>query len=318
MNPSRFDLARLPAGFHQHRFALGDVGFTAYIWRGGDGPVLLVNGATHGDEYEGPAVLRQWVNAWRPPALRGTVVLVPVLNEAAFWAGRRCHPVDGGNLARAFPGAPRGGPTARLAYLFENQLLAQCTHYADLHSAGAVKELEPWVGYMLAARGTNRTQRAMAACFDRFWCWAAPYLPRRTLSAAHRRRIPAIYVECRGAGGVDPRDLAALDAGLRHLLGQLGLAGSRPLRLRPQKCRIGRHARETHLQLHNRAGRDGMFQPAVRLGQTVRRGELLGYLHDLARPGAVAVRAEGGGRVVTLRRQRSVRRGDSLAAVVRI
>src|SRR6195952_1250206 len=50
------DLARLPEGFHQRRIARDGVGFEAYIWRGAPGPVLLVNGATHGDEYEGPTL----------------------------------------------------------------------------------------------------------------------------------------------------------------------------------------------------------------------------------------------------------------------
>ncbi len=128
--------------------------------------MLLVNGATHGDEYEGPTLLRTWAERWRPRRLAGTVVFVPVLNEAAFFAGQRCAPVDGANLARVFPGKANGSPTERLAHLFDTQLLAQCTHYADLHSAGAAYHLKPWTGYVTHRGAINRTQRAMAACFD--------------------------------------------------------------------------------------------------------------------------------------------------------
>ena len=96
--------------------AAGGVGFDAFIWRGEPGPVLLVNGATHGDEYEGPTLLRTWAEHWRPRRLVGTVVFVPVLNEAAFFAGQRCAPVDGANLARVFPGQANGSPTERLAH----------------------------------------------------------------------------------------------------------------------------------------------------------------------------------------------------------
>jgi len=311
------DLRTLPPGFHARRLAAGEVGFEAYVWRGASpGPVLLVNGATHGDEYEGPELLRRWADTWRPRRLHGTVVFVPVLNEGAFLAGLRCHPGDGGNLARAFPGDPQGGPTARLAHLFDTQLLAQATHYVDLHSAGRAYELLPWTGFITHAPAIDRTQRRMAACFDRFWCWAGPFLPGRTLSAAHARRVPAVYVECRGRGAVDPRDLRALDRGLRNLLRALGLVPSAatPRRAR-QRTRTTTDADEAHLQLHHPAPHDGLFVPAVAVGARVRRGAVLGTLQALAGPRAVAIRATRAGRVVMLRFQRSVPRGEALCTL---
>jgi len=106
----KIDVQHLPPGFHPRRFVANRVGFSAYIWRGAvDGPVVLVNGATHGDEYEGPTLLRRWAESWRPENLRGTVIFVPVLNEGAFYAGLRSNSADDVNLARAFP-ALRAAP----------------------------------------------------------------------------------------------------------------------------------------------------------------------------------------------------------------
>src|SRR5258708_6640670 len=141
------NLAKLPVGFHRHRIARNGVGFEAFIWRGGPGPVLLVNGATHGDEYEGPTLLQQWVQNWKPRNLRGAAVFVPVLNEVAFFAGARCRPDDGANLARSFPGRRRGTPTERLPLLFDKQMLAQPTHYVSLHTAGCANRLRPLFAY---------------------------------------------------------------------------------------------------------------------------------------------------------------------------
>ena len=310
------EIAALPPGFHRRRIARDRVGFEAFIWRGGPGPVLLVNGATHGDEYEGPTLLRQWAESWRPARLRGTVVFVPVLNEVAFYAGARCRPDDGANLARSFPGRRNGSPTRRLARLFDEVMLAQCTHYVDLHSAGAANELDPWTGYVHGVKpAVDRTQERMAACFDRFWCWAGPFLPGRTLSAAAQRRIPAIYTECRGAGGVARADLRALDLGLRRLLLVLGLVPGATPRLRPQRVRITRSVRETHLQVHHLAAHDGLFAPRVELRDRVRRGQPIGEVLGLAGERTL-VRAEEAGRVVMRRRQRSVRQGDALAVIV--
>ena len=309
------DLAALPKGFHRRRLARDGVGFEAFIWRGGPGPVLLVNGATHGDEYEGPTLLQQWVRRWKPRTLRGTVVFVPVLNEVAFFAGARCRPDDGANLARSFPGNRRGSPTSRLAWLFNEHLLAQVTHYADFHSAGVANRLRPWVDYVAGiAAPVERTQRAMAACFDRFWCWSGPFLPGRTLSAAAERGIPAIYTECRGEGDVAPADLAALELGLRHLLTTLGLVPGAKPRLRTQLTRITRSAKETHLQVHHQAPHDGLFIPRAKLGDRVRRGAPIGEVLELAGRASL-VRAEHAGRVVVVRVQRSVRKGDALAVL---
>lgn len=314
------NIKNLPPGFHARRFEARRVGFAAYIWRGAtDGPVLLINGATHGDEYEGPALLRDRVESWRPKNLKGTVIMVPVLNEGAFYAGLRSNPVDDVNLARAFPGDARGSVTAQLAHLFETQLLAQCSHYVDLHSAGRAYELLPWTGYITHEKSINGTQRQMAACFDAFWCWAGPFLPGRTLSAAYARKIPSIYVECRGRGDIAPRDMVALNRGLRHLLAALGLIpAKRVAKLRPQILRITKDVDEAHLQIHHPAPHDGLFVPSRRVGARVRRGGLIGTLWPLDRTGATTVKSERSGRIVMLRLQRSVRRGDALCTLAPI
>ena len=313
------DFKRLSPGFHQRRISARGVGFDLFIWRGGDGPVLVLNGATHGDEYEGPTLLRQWAEHWRPKSLCGTVVMIPVLNEAAYYAGLRSAPADDVNLARAFPGKPRGSVTQRLAHLFDTQILAQATHYVDLHSAGRAYELLPWTGFISHEPTLNRTQRTMAACFDAFWCWEGPYLPGRTLSAAYNRNLPAIYVECRGTGDVDPRDLRALDRGLHHLLVELGCVPAKRLaKLRPQILRTTRDADEAHLQIHHPAPHDGLFVPSVKVGAHVRRGATLGRVHPLGKRGGSTIQAERKGRIVMLRIQRSVRAGDALCTLAPI
>ncbi|MBL9206075.1 MAG: succinylglutamate desuccinylase/aspartoacylase family protein [Opitutaceae bacterium] len=317
--PKGLDFSQLPAGFHTLRFSTRGAGFTAFVWRGGPGPVLVVNGATHGDEYEGPTVLRQWTETWRPKDLNGTVVFIPVLNEAAFFAGQRCHPDDGGNLARSFPGRARGRVSERLAWLFDTQVLSQTQHYVDLHRAGASYQLLPWVGYVTQSGKLEKTQRAMSAAFDRFWCWSGPFLPGRTLSAAFARGVAAIYVECQGAGGVDAGDAAALDQGLHHVLVQLGyLPSRRPLRLRKQVERVTRDVDEAHLQVHHPAPHDGLFVPTITLAASIRRGQVVGVVHPLTGTGVTVVKAESTGRVVLLRRQRSVKKGDALATLAPI
>ena len=55
----------------------------------GDGPCLWVDGVIHGDEPEGTLMCHLLRREVDPATLSGSLVLVPVMNTAAFQAGRR-------------------------------------------------------------------------------------------------------------------------------------------------------------------------------------------------------------------------------------
>ena len=82
-----------------------------------DGPILWLNGATHGDEPEGPYSIFMALDDIDPESLAGTVVAVPVMNVGAFAAGNRGNPLDtfAYDLNRVYPGRPDGYPTERIA-----------------------------------------------------------------------------------------------------------------------------------------------------------------------------------------------------------
>src|SRR5205814_5069975 len=53
--------------------------------RKGEG--LVAFGSNHGNEYEGPVVIKHLLREIRPEQVLGRIILVPVLNVAAFNAG---------------------------------------------------------------------------------------------------------------------------------------------------------------------------------------------------------------------------------------
>ena len=111
--------------------------------RGGDGPVVLIIGGTHGDEFEGPAAIMRLAQKLAPDALSGQVILIPALCAPALAAASRVSPLDGANLNRAFPGDPDGGPTAMLAHFVETVLMPRCDAVIDLHSGGMAAFFQP-------------------------------------------------------------------------------------------------------------------------------------------------------------------------------
>src|SRR5438445_12155704 len=78
-------------------------------------PRVLTVAGHHGVEQEGPSALISLWHSLRPESLRGSLVMIPVLNPPAFQALRRASLEDGLDINRIFPGNSRGTVTERLA-----------------------------------------------------------------------------------------------------------------------------------------------------------------------------------------------------------
>jgi predicted deacylase len=105
----------------------------------GDGPVLWVNGAIHGDEPEGPLAVHRLLGGLDPAQVRGAVVGVPVINVGAFAACQRGNPADlfTYDMNRIYPGRPDGHLTERVAYAHYTAMVASADLEVSIHSGGA-------------------------------------------------------------------------------------------------------------------------------------------------------------------------------------
>lgn len=312
----------LPSGFHHKRCVIDDnLGFEVFIWRGedADSQVLLLNGATHGDEWEGPTFLTELAQNFRPENLQGTIVAVPVLNEAAFFACNRFSPLDEKNLARVFPGDENGAPTEKLAHAWQTQFIMHASYYVDIHSAGAPHEILPWSGYsMHDDANILEAQRRMSHCFPKMWHWGTPYLPGRTISAAAENNVASIYLELQGKGGCEPNDLEIIRAGFENLIKLFDFVPGEAQQFEPTRRRESTELGEGHLQVENPAPCDGILMKIVEVGATVSEGKILAIVQPLDGSTPQEVRASNSGRVVMARRFRALREGDALAVVVDI
>ncbi len=103
-----------------------------------DGPVLWVNGATHGDEPEGALSIFKLFAILDPSEVRGTVVGVPAMNVPAFEAGKRGDPLDtfSHDMNRIYPGRADGYPTERAAWAHWEAMRDSCDLQIAIHSGG--------------------------------------------------------------------------------------------------------------------------------------------------------------------------------------
>lgn len=111
------------------------VSMSAHVIHGkADGPVLFVSAGIHGDEVIGVEILRRLLRAPNLKSLRGTLMVVPVVNAFGFITHSRYLP-DRRDLNRVFPGSAKGSLASRLAHLFLTEIVARSDLGIDLHSA---------------------------------------------------------------------------------------------------------------------------------------------------------------------------------------
>ena len=282
--------------------------------KGGDGPVVLIAGGTHGDEFEGPAAIMRLAERLDPTVLTGHVILMPALNAPALFGTSRVSPLDGANLNRAFPGDADGGPTEMIADYVESVLLPRCDAAIDLHSGGKASFFAPSA---LATRTADPDLRlANLELADAFglpliWELGVNNDNRSLNSAAERAGIPMIAAELGGGGGLDPGITDATEAGLLRCLGHLGVLGARPDPIETRRVEIASSLHSVY------APGEGIFDRRISAGQDVAKGDLSGQFHFVSEPerNTVDLRFPVDGFVLAHTCRGYVTRGELLALV---
>ncbi|MCA9140719.1 MAG: succinylglutamate desuccinylase/aspartoacylase family protein [Planctomycetales bacterium] len=112
-----------------------DIGIPLRIIRGKlVGPTVFVSGALHGDELNGTGAIRSLIVDGDLKLVRGTLVLVPVLNLLGFERHSRYLP-DRRDLNRCFPGNATGSMATRMAKVIFDAIVRRCNYGIDLHTA---------------------------------------------------------------------------------------------------------------------------------------------------------------------------------------
>ena len=267
----------MPPKVLRHTLSLAGLDVPVIELTGSAGPRLTVLAGVHGCEYAPMAAVRRWTRALAERDLRGSVRAVPVLNLPAFRARSPfVVPDDGKNLNRCFPGDPAGTVADRLAHAAFTQLIEGSDALVDAHAGDMVEALEPFALY--DAGPSEDRARELAVAYGLGYVIRLEPGPGRavggtTSTAAAEIGIPAIIAEAGGCGLVEPAAVAAHVRGLDRLLALLGMT-SDPAPDGEAPVYLGRF-------LWLRATGEGWWEPAVRPGQRVSAGQLLGTVSSL-------------------------------------
>jgi hypothetical protein len=243
------------------------------------GPTLSVIAGVHGCEYASMDGVRRWLRTLEGRELKGRVRAVPVLNVTAF-ATRTPFvvPEDGKNLNRAFPGDPAGTQAERLAYDAFTQVIAGSDAYVDAHCGDLVEALQPFAMY--EAGPAEDKAKDLAAVYGLAYVIRHAPEPGHEVSgtsssAAAAAGIPGITAEAGGCGLVEEHAVAMHVAGLDGVLAHLGMA--KPARTASPPAApsyLGRF-------IWPHCAEGGWWAPAVRPGDTVTAGQVIGTVASL-------------------------------------
>jgi N-alpha-acetyl-L-2,4-diaminobutyrate deacetylase len=303
---------RLP--YSRDDSAWGAVMIPITVAKNGQGPTVLLTGANHGDEYEGPVALMELAATIEATALRGRVIIVPAMNFPAFRAATRTSPIDKGNLNRTFPGRPDGTVTEKIADYFQRTLLPLADVVLDIHSGGKTLEFVPFC----CTHGLPDT-RLEQACVAAMEAFNAPYSMMLLEidnvgmydTAAEAMGRTFISTELGGGGTTSARTVDIAKRGVRNLLIHAGVLQGE-IERRPSQM-LDMPDGDCFTFCEN----DGLIEPCVDLGQGVAKGDLIARVWPADRTGArpVEYRAKMAGILAGRHFPGLVKTGDCLSVL---
>jgi predicted deacylase len=243
--------------------------------------------------------------------IRGTVRIVAVCNELAFAAMSRTAPSDGRDLARCFPGNPRGSLTERVAAVIAEEVISGADFLIDLHSAGLHYTMPTLIGFIGGDSAAGRLAAKAATAFAAPVIWRHPPPPPvgRTISTAFAHGIPSLYAETTGSGELREDDIACYTQGVDRVMHLLEmLEGEAPPA--PPAIRLGGNGDLDTAMV--RAHHTGILIRSVEPLQSLEIGDEVGVIVDPAGDVVERLTASGRGVVVMLRHTPRVIPGDRI------
>ncbi len=238
------------------------------------GPLVLITGGVHGGEYPAIEAAIRLARDFDPSQTSGQVAIVHVYGISAFHARLQyLVPEDGKNPNRVFPGKATGTVSERMAHTLMETLVAGASAWVDLHGGDIHEALEPFTIYSDgAAPDVVARSRAMAEVFGIPHIIKSQSIAGGTYGAAASLGVPAILAEAGGQGQLDEPSVAVHLKGLRNVLRMLGVLPGTPEPVPPA----------THLTqfVWLRSEHTGCWYPAVRAGERVSKGEVVGVIKD--------------------------------------
>jgi uncharacterized protein len=234
-----------------------------------NGPIVFISAAIHGDELNGIEIIRRFKKLKILKKLKGTIILVPVVNVYGLMNLSRYLP-DRRDLNRSFPGNSKGSLAGRVAKIFFEEIVKKCDLGIDLHTASIHKSNLPQIRTNI----DNEYTFKLAKAFE------APVVLHSELrdgslrAVAQENGIPILLYEAGEALRFDEQSIRIGVKGLVNVLRaneMLPKVTTKKIKKTPIITKTSKWIRSTE---------SGMVRTIKALGDTVAKDEVIAYIDE--------------------------------------
>ncbi len=243
-----------------------------------DGPVFTIMAGVHGYEYPPIIATQELLKEIEIGELTGTLIIIPIANIGSFFTRTPfINPQDQKNLNNAFPGKKEGSITERIAYFITTNIISKSDVFLDVHGGDACEDLIPFVCFYDNSEKPRQTALAKELSENSGFEYVVsyPYTISNTDPAkyAFKQAVQdgktALSIECGKLGNVQLENVGLIKKGVYNMLETMGMYAN------------GTGAHENivyrNKQTYITARAKGIFYSTYGAGDTVRKGEVIGY-----------------------------------------
>ncbi len=269
-----------------------------------DGPVVLISGGVHGDEINGIVAVKRMLEEDEITPSKGTVILIPLVNVYGFLSNSRTFP-DGRDLNRSFPGSKKGSLSSQIAFILTNEIIPLIDYGIDMHTGGRMLSNYP----QIRVDYKDKKGLDLAKAFGTHFILNSPHIDKSFRKEAYKNKKSILVYEGGESMRLDDYPVEEAIAGTKRLLQHLGMIENAP------------EMKDTIMISESswlRAKISGIFMSSVKLGDHVKKGQVLAKISDPYGQVKVPVKCTSNGFVVGLNNNPVVNAGDALVHVGKV
>ncbi|MBN2731587.1 MAG: succinylglutamate desuccinylase/aspartoacylase family protein [Balneolaceae bacterium] len=263
-----------------------------------DGPVLLLTGGLHGDEINGVEIIRRMIFKDLIQPDKGTVIAIPLVNIYGFIQKQRDLP-DGKDINRSFPGSKNGSLARLVAHTLMEKIFPYIDYGIDFHTGGDARANYPQIRSQLKKEENRKLAEAFAAPIT----VNSSLIDKSFRKAAQNNGKQILVFETGEAHRFDSFGIQEGINGTLRLMKYLNMRNDAPNPNEPEVYQKSTWVRARYA---------GLFQQKIKLGDHVKKRQVLGHISDPFGHEWFKVVSPQTGRIIGLNYAPVVHKGDAL------